>query len=245
MSRGKGKPLELAIGRAARAYRHAGRAMLVRQTPPITNGPDGMLIYSGSAPIDFIGTKAGGKALAIEAKSTKGTSWPIALLEEQQRTAMEEFHRMGAEVLLVVAFDELFETYAIPWPTLAPFLLAPWRQSLSPTWCRALGLLVPESDRDDDAKRRCLFLETAEHIEATQARAELAEEQARALARAPRRVAVQDELDIPGPPPRPNSYAGLTPDQIRARILAAAEAGIERQLKNPAQRLVWRGGKRR
>lgn len=246
MSRAKGKPLELAIGRAGRAYRKDGRAMIVRQTPPITNGPDGMLIYSGSAPIDFIGCKAGGRSLAIEAKSTKQTAWPIALLEEQQRTAMDEFYKMGGEVLLIVAFDELAETYAVPWPTLAPFLLAPWRQSLSPTWCRALGLLVPESDRQDDAKRRCLFLEAAEHIDAVNARIAIAEEQAKELERAPRRrAAVQDELDIPGPPMKPNSYAGLSKDQVKARILAAAEAGLERQLKTPTQRLVWRGGKRR
>lgn len=226
----RGKPLELAIGRAARAYRREGRLALVRQHTPTATGKDGFMQYSAAAPIDFLGTLAGGKALAVEAKSTSGTSWPIAELREDQQTALGAMHSLGAVVYLVLSFDKTAETYRVGWPELAAFLARPWRESLTPTWCQAFGLLVPETDRDDSTRRRCMLLDAQEAPGAAQARLAQVEEQQRALSRPAKPEPCQEALPL-----APPAYPKLTEEERRARIVDACNEGIARQLKKAAQ----------
>ena len=237
----RGRPLEVAILRAARKYRKDGRAMLVKQSPPIATGADGLIVYSGTAPVDFLGCHRDGRALAIETKSTKRPSWPIADLRDDQREALSALDALGADVRLVLAFDELGETYALPWRTVASFLANPWRESFTPAWCRAFGLLVPEQDRGEGSRRRCLFLDAAEHVDAAQARLAMVEEQQRAKPA----TKVEAEPARPAAPSRP-SFVSLSEEERRARILDACNEGIGRALKSAAQaqRFAPRRGRR-
>lgn len=237
---GRGKPLELAISRSGRDYRKAGRAMLVRQSPPISNGPDGLLFYAGDAPIDFLGCVAGGRALALESKSTQRVSWPIAELRDDQREALGQMHRLGAHTAVILSFDEHQETYLLPWLPLFAFLENPWRESISVQWCRAHGLVIDETDRDDEKKRRCPFLEAKAHPERDAAREYVTEEEHRARERAAARPAPEPEQETL---PMPSRHAGLTHEQRLDRILNAANDGVQRQLKDGTRRMVWRGGK--
>lgn len=238
----RGRPLEVAILRAARKYRKDGRAMLVKQATPMATGADGLIVYSGTAPVDFLGCHRDGRALAIEAKSTKRPSWPIADLRDDQREALSAFDGLGADVQLMLSFDELGETYALPWRPVATFLANPWRESFTPAWCRAFGLLVPEQDRGDESRRRCLFLDAAEHVDAAQARLAMVEEQQRAK---PVAKVEEPEPARLAAPSRP-SFVSLSEEERRARILDACNEGIGRALKSAAQaqRFAPRRGRR-
>lgn len=239
MAVGKGKPLELAFARAAKAYRREGRAYLARQYPPVSVGHDGTLGYTDKAPIDFLGV-ADGKAVAIEAKSCEGTSWPTSLLRDDQRDALDAFHKAGGSAQMVLSFDRCAETYLVTWERLAAFLERPWRESLTRTWCRAYGLLVPEPDRDDPSRRKTMFLDAVAHPEAAEALIAVTEERQRAEAN--RISCTVQEIDEAPPAFKPSAYVGLTAEQRAERIRAACLEGVDRQMK--ARRVVWRGSRR-
>lgn len=247
MSTRRGGALELAISRAGRDYRHAGRACIVRQSPPIANYNNG-IIFSGTAPIDFLGTLPGGQLIAIEAKETRTASLPLSRIRDDQRELMRALHTLGGDVHLVVDFSEVLEVFAIGWSVVAAFIAAPARQSLSLTWCRCNGLLLPEENTDDSTRRRVLFLDGAPHPGAEYAREELAVlEQRKASApfsidRPGDRLVINKDqdvieellsegdrasIDFPSVPLR------LTAEQRRDRIINATQAGIDNQLRRP------------
>lgn len=238
----RGRALELAVARQAREYRRQGRAVLVRQRTPQATAGDGRVVHAAAAPVDFLGARVGGRALAVEAKQESGMSLALSRFDDDQRAALAALHLMSAEVVVLVAFEALGETYSIMWSTLAGFLAAPWRASLSPTWCRAHGLLVPEVERDSLRRRRCLFLDAAPHPQIESAGVEVAAEQARAeaLARPPEPLV----LEVSTQPP--SAYAGLSTEQIRDRLVDAVNTGIDRQLRrqrrNPSHGPGGRGG---
>lgn len=239
MAVGKGKPLELAIARAAKAYRREGRAYLQRQYPPVSVGPDGTLGYNDKAPIDFLGV-ADGKAVAIEAKSCEGTSWPTSLLRDDQRDALDAFHKAGGSAQIALSFDKHAETYLVAWERLSAFLAAPWRESLTVEWARAYGLVVPEVDRKDPTRRKTMFLDAQEHPAAAEALVAVSADRQRAEVN---RVSEPESAIDDAPRPfKPSAYVGLTAEQRAERIRAACLEGVDRQMK--ARRVAWRGSRR-
>lgn len=163
---GRGKALELALAREAAVCLKTGRAALVRQYPRTAVGEGGSTIYAGESPIDFLGVRAGGRALALEAKETdraEGLKLDEDHLSAAQIKAARALARLGAEVQLVIDYKRAAEVYAVAWPQVEEFLAAPWRASLSLEWARAYGLLLPELERNDAAARRVLFLDGSPH----------------------------------------------------------------------------------
>jgi penicillin-binding protein-related factor A (putative recombinase) len=220
VSQKRGAALEVAIARGGSHYARVGRARIVRQHPPVANDANGVF-YAGHAPIDFLGALAGGQMLALEAKQQHGQSWPIANLRDDQRDAMRAFHELGADVRLVLDFLDRHEVFSIAWPTLAAFLDAPPRESLTITWCRAHGLLMREETAHDADRRRVLFLDAVPHPNKHEAIALLA----RAVTR---KTIAATETKTFG-----DDAAPLSVEERRARTERALLDGIERQLSRP------------
>lgn len=238
---GRGKPAELAVLRAANRYRREGRCALVRQEPRISAGPDGTVIRTGTAAIDFVGChgrEAGARALCIEVKSTHRSAWPLSEIRSEQIAALDLFASLGADCRLVVAFEAQAESYILGWPTVSKFIADPWRESLSVAWCRAFGLVIEEQDRSDPGKRLAPFLDAQEHASAALARVAVIEEREAALSRPARPEPSQEALELP-----PATYVAPSEEERRQRIMAACSEGIGRQLAKAAraQRFAPRG----
>jgi penicillin-binding protein-related factor A (putative recombinase) len=220
----RGGGLELAIARAARAERKAGRrVVLVRQYPDIAHDRDGSAFYSTGAPVDFIGA-LDGKAIAIEAKESKTPSLALSRLRDDQRSLMGILHAAGADVRLVIGFTSIAEVYSIAWPEVATFIAFPWRASWSLAWCRAVGEVLPQSDANDPRQRRVHFLDGAPHPQRDEAIATVAGERTKPIA-----SHVEEPIDE-ATAPAPSPFHGLSTDEIRDRLASAADAGVEHQL---------------
>lgn len=219
----QGRALEDAIARGFAAYKVQGRAV-------------GEKRYNGNAKIkgrwvpvissgaDFSGTLAGGRGLHVEAKETKETAWPLSKISDDEIKHLDKHHAIGALCLLVVDFTALNETYAIGWEHVAMFLRNPWRESLSLSWCRAFGQLVPNEGV-------CLFLDGVAHPAAEECMRAVEAEQVKAFERprvervrklSPKRQALIDAISKPAP---------KTAEEFRARIMSAADAGMRRVAK--------------
>lgn len=224
MSVRRGGNLENAIMRASRAYRAEGRKLvLVKQEPPIAHGTG----YVGHAPVDAIGAFAG-VPLAIEAKTVKGQSLPISRLRKEQVTLMTYLHDAGAEVRLIVHFSSVGEVYSVTWPGIATFLALGWRKSWSLAWFRVEGKLLAQIHASTD-RWQVRFLEQSDHPDRPKALDELARDKAR-----PRSEKRADEDDVQFDEEiiqHASPFAGMTPDEMRARLRDAAQEGVERQLK--------------
>jgi hypothetical protein len=238
---GRGKGLELGLAHEGKACLKSGRAAIVRQYPRMAAGPDGTMIYAGDAPVDFLGARAGGHAIALEAKETDRESFPLDddHLSRAQIAACRALISMGVEVQIVIDYKRVAEVYAIPWAAVDAFLAAPWRASLSLDWARAHGLLLPEHDRDDETRRRTLFLDGAPHPERGAAGNRVIAERAvcpvitldQKLAAADardRRWAERRQQQLAVEPVRPNP--ATDPEGYRAHILRIANEGVTRQL---------------
>jgi len=234
----RGKELEAAIARAARDYRKEGRAVLMRQQPMTAPGKNGEAIFVSDAPVDFIGAKNGGRAIAFEAKETGEHSFPLAKLRHDQREALAALAAVGVECAVVIDFKRLAEVYAVDWARIAEFIAAPWRKSLTVDWCRAYGVHVPEQNRDSSSHpRKTLVLDGGVHPEAIEIHDRILAEQ-----RSSPVISLEDEedlqLDVPMPP-----REQLTPEQWKERIIKAANDGIDRQLNQ--RRRKWAPGRGR
>jgi penicillin-binding protein-related factor A (putative recombinase) len=218
----KGRALENAISKGFAFYRKRNRADGKKLATPMRflRGKWRHVETSGS---DFEGVEAGGRALVIEAKETAETSFPLSKLSENERDYLTERHRFGARALLVIDFTLLNETYAISWEHVAMFLANPWRESLSLDWCRAFGQIVPNQNGV------CLFLDGVPHMAAEECMAAVEAEKARPkqiplLDRKPSAKALELRERLNRPSPK-------TPEEARARILEAADAGMRRVAK--------------
>ena len=244
----RGGALELALSRAGRDYRREGKCCLLRQHPPIANGPGGAF-YSGQAPIDFIGAHSTGQLIAIEAKEVRTPSLPLSRLRDDQRQLLEIFHSLGADVRLVIDFTGLEEVYGIAWTVLAAFIEAPTRASLSLDWCRANGLLLSEEHAEDQTRRRVLFLDGAEHPDAARARDAIAASEQHRTDRAEPEpplttdtVSAIDDTVSPKAPARAQRPR-LSLGEAHARVIDACREGIERQQRKPQRKFTY--GRRR
>lgn len=235
----QGRPLELAVNRAAARYLREGRAWLRKQHVPWVPGVDGILHPTGDAPIDFLGGTGpneaqyvAGRALAVECKETSRGNLPHGELHASQRSSLQAMHDMGAIVLVVVDFTDKAEVYAVTWPRVAAFYAAPWRKSMSLEWFRANGLVLPEENRDAERGRKTLFLEGREHWAREQAQEAVDAER---LAH-PEIVSLEPADEVMPAPPMRSEYSGLTKAQIAERIIAASNAGLDRQIRQSGRR---------
>ncbi len=242
----RGKPLELAIARTGRDYRKAGRCAIIKQEPRVST-INGEVAYTGGAPLDFVGVRADGpvpgRCLVIEAKETGLQSFPLCQLEDDQRTALEAFRVLGADTRVAIDFTAIGEIYLLDWLLISMFIEAPYRKSLSLQWCRAYGLLLPETDKEEPAKRRVAFLDGKEHPEWKQYREEVElERETKPI------IKLDDEEDDDAPRPvKPDEYAGKTPEEVRemrrTSLIESIALGYERQKNKPVR--TWAKGRRR
>jgi penicillin-binding protein-related factor A (putative recombinase) len=229
----RGRALELALVRASRAYRAAGRrCVLVRQHAPVFTRGDGSVSYSDTgAPVDLIGA-VDGAPWALEAKMTAGLSMPLKVERESQRGALQLLFTNGFTVALVIEFVDQVEVYSVPWSAVEAFERAPWRRSLSLDFCRAYGLLLPEEGRDTE-QRRTLFLDGLAHVN----QADFVERVEAERRAAP--VLMLDAEDRPRPASKRElksaARAAARPDPrdkeaYRTYLRGLAQEGMERQM---------------
>jgi penicillin-binding protein-related factor A (putative recombinase) len=238
---GRGKPLELGLWHEGKACFKSARAAIVRQYPRMAAGPDGTMIYAGDAPVDFLGARAGGHAIALEAKETDRESFPLDEdhLGRSQIAACRALVSMGVDVQLVIDYKRVAEVYAVFWGHVDAFLDAPWRASLSLDWARAYGLLLPEHDREDERLRRTLFLDGAPHPDQADCLLRVqTERQSRPVITLDQKLAADDARDrrwaerrerkFDCEPPRPNP--ATDPEGYRQHIMRLAQEGAQRAL---------------
>jgi penicillin-binding protein-related factor A (putative recombinase) len=233
----RGRSLELAVKHAAIAYRKEGReCVLVQQYPRTGTGKDGVLIYAGDAPADFLGAIDNYPA-AVECKETARKSFPLSKIEPDQRAALDAFEESGFDVRLIVDLTGLEECYVLPWFQVAAFIMAPWRKSLSLTWLRAFGQLAPYVEVN--GQFRCLFLDAVAHPEAEQCLLDVWDER-----KSKPLVSLDGDDDDEPVEQKVSPYKGLTQDQIKERLMEAVHAGLVRQRAAKPKRAPRWGKKR-
>ena len=128
--------LESWLAAAHDAMRAAGVADVAKVGPPsepLRVGHRILYRATGAAPPDYLGTLAGGRAVAVEAKRRAGRlrrdRWRMVDgrrvedrdgIEDHQREALALWERMGALALVVVEFRRARATtrHAVPWGAL-------------------------------------------------------------------------------------------------------------------------------
>ena len=236
MSQGmRGRSLENAVRRQARAYAKDGRCLLFKPpTPTFTDG-NGNVRFAGKAGVDFAGCHRGGQALFLECKETSGKALPIEKISDYQVRLMSELHDLGSDVRLIVSFDSVGEAFAIKWPSVRNFIDAPWRESLSLAWCRSRGWLLPETD-PDDSERRCVhFLDGEAHPQAQEALEESHRDEDACRAR------IAEEIRAEQAETSPQAISQGTMADYQARIMDAVAEGIRRQSKRKPRTYARRG----
>ncbi len=233
MSQARGKGLELAILRASRSiYKPTKRGMLFRQ---VSNSA------AGDAPIDFIGSandRDRPRPFAVECKETQGQSLELRNLDGNA-SALDDAMACGFDCRIAIDFTAVGEVYLLDWLHVSLFIEAPYRKSLSLAWCRAMGLLLPEENRDSEKTRRVLWLDGKEHVDRAYCQEQIDEE------RATKPVIALDgpEPDDEPKPPTKSEYGSMTPEEYRARIRDAVAEGTKnaarREKARNARRPVW------
>jgi hypothetical protein len=234
-----GKPLENAIKRAAVEYRRRGLCALIRQNPAMAN-VGGVMEYVGTAPLDFVGLHKGGRALFVECKATAAAS--LSVVEDHfgadQVAAGNVLQDLGADGWLVVDYERVEESYALPWQPVRDFFAAPWRKSLTLDFARAHGLLLPSTSRNGAEPWKLWFLDGKPHTEREAAYLALAADKAKA-------AGVVVSLLPPEPEQRTKRPEKLTKEQRLEGVRMAIQDGLvnaARAAKRPKPR--WAGGRR-
>lgn len=106
-----------------RAYRRDRRAVVVPTNQPvrlIRELGKGKFegVWSGKGPVDYVGTLAGGRALAFDAKSTEGERWALSDLAEHQAKQLEATHIAGGAAFVVLLMQG--RAWVLPWSELGP-----------------------------------------------------------------------------------------------------------------------------
>lgn len=135
-ARTSGASLEAWLAAAHDAMRAEGVADVAKVGPPTEPTRIGRRILyraTGAAPPDYLGTLAGGRAVAVEAKRRAGRlrrdRWRVVDgrrvedrdgIEDHQREALAAWERLGAVALVVVEFRRAKATtrHAVPWAAL-------------------------------------------------------------------------------------------------------------------------------
>lgn len=135
-ARTSGASLESWLAAEHDAMRAAGLADVVKVGPPSEATRVGrriLYVATGPAPPDYLGTLAGGRAVAVEAKRRAGRlhrdRWQVVDgvrrenrdgIEDHQREALATWDRAGALALIVVEFRRAggVTRHAVPWSAL-------------------------------------------------------------------------------------------------------------------------------
>lgn len=118
-----GRALEGFLGAQHLAALKAGLACVRKVGAPVLVGRDGQPCgWAGKGPADYVGALRGGRALAIEAKSTEGRfsrrEIPAHQQDDLSRTA-----DLGGLALLVLELRDVPGIYAVEWTAV------PWRST--------------------------------------------------------------------------------------------------------------------
>ena len=105
---------------------HAGAMAMgvlvhVQHNEPKAKYVGGRLMYVAKSGTDYTGLLFDGRALAVEAKTTKGRLSKKAV-KKKQAEQLDAVVRVGGEAFLLVEFRDYMHKFAIPW------LLVPWKK---------------------------------------------------------------------------------------------------------------------
>lgn len=96
-----GDEAERIFAAACEAYRAAGRALLFKRPPKFRFTAHG-IAPTGSAGVDFLGSLAGGRAVAVEVKSRAVRRLPLDCIQPNQAEELAELQSLGALALVAV-----------------------------------------------------------------------------------------------------------------------------------------------
>lgn len=116
-----GRSLEGWLNDQHLAARVAGLANVRKVGAPVVVGRDGLpCAWAGKGPADYVGALRGGRAVAVEAKSTEGR-FSRRDVPQHQQDDLEHTARCGGLALLVVELRDVGTIYAVEWTAV------PWR----------------------------------------------------------------------------------------------------------------------
>lgn len=114
----RGKELEKIIDDTNEVYRENGIADIRKVPTPFKPlRLKGALVtghFMTPDWVDYVGVY-NGRAVCIEAKQTKGKSFPLKNIHEQQLSFLESWYKNGAHTYLLVNFSDLDEYYLLPY----------------------------------------------------------------------------------------------------------------------------------
>lgn len=118
-----GRAFEEQVERSNKMYERRGQALIIKAHTEVRVKRSGKELvgakFGEKAPVDFIGL-ANGVAVAFDAKSTQETTkFPHANVAQHQIEFMRKFQLQGGRAFLLVHFAKRFETYLLPFSTLA------------------------------------------------------------------------------------------------------------------------------
>ena len=115
----RGMDFEAALALQHAAYLRAGKAAIIKlPTPWVPHWSGGKVSgahVAETAAADFVGCLHGGRAVAVEAKSTNIDRLSLSRIRHPQRKYLDVVDDLGGVSLLVVYWRKLGEVWAIPW----------------------------------------------------------------------------------------------------------------------------------
>lgn len=75
--------------------------------------------FASPASVDFLGTLRGGRAVALEVKSTVAPDWSLHDMPEHQQGFAATWHGLGGLAFVVVHFTRTGQLYRVPWGAMA------------------------------------------------------------------------------------------------------------------------------
>lgn len=96
-----GDEVERIFAASCEAYRATGEAMLFKR-PPVFRFIGQGIAPTGSAGVDFFGSLAGGRAVAVEVKSRAVRRLPLDCIQPNQAEELAELQSLGALALVAV-----------------------------------------------------------------------------------------------------------------------------------------------
>lgn len=121
----RGKHLEQRINTVNEHYQYLNMAMIQFIQTPMrqTTGPDGnkIWIHGEKSTVDFVGTMAGGRAVAFDAKETKNkTRFELKNIKAHQIEFLEHFQKLGGAAFFIIEFTYHNKIYFAPLDDIKP-----------------------------------------------------------------------------------------------------------------------------
>lgn len=112
----RGKDFEAIIDYVNELYERKGLATIHKipvEHKSITRNGYTKAWYASKSTVDYIGV-CGGRALAFDAKSTRGKSLPLANIPRHQVAFLANWQRDGGQAFFLIEFSEHDEVYKVP-----------------------------------------------------------------------------------------------------------------------------------